>query len=267
MQPVHTPEPKVANGGGGAGDGGGGGGGEGGGEKMTLVMASLSLLIPFRLTWISPLLTVSFWSSGERGCWKMPAVEVEPLLRRYCSEPKPSASCAHARSSSRPRRPQGGATPEDGAGMAGRGAGQIAGAERGQLRSLFAEAAAAPCSVCASPMQRTASVGERQFSRCLGKPKVSRYFRGGGHILEHCHLLLLRSLAVSGPRRIVLALSASLDTPHARPCRNTEPDTCVSEPPSAPRPLSALPRRRPCSADHAQSARAPCLAGASRPSG
>ena len=105
------------------------------------------------------------------------------------------------------------------------------------------------------------------FHRCLGKPKVSRYFRGGGHILEHCHLLLLRSLAVSGPRRIVLALSASLDTPHARPCRNTEPDTCVSEPPSAPRPLSALPRRRPCSADHAQSARAPCLAGASRPSG
>ena len=143
MQPVHTPEPKVANGGGGAGDGGGGGGGEGGGEKMTLLMESLSLLIPFRLTWISPLLTVSFWSSGERGCWKMPAVEVEPLLRRYCSEPKPSAGCAHARSSSRPRRPQGGATPEDGAGMAGRGAGQIAGAERGQLRSLFAEAAAA----------------------------------------------------------------------------------------------------------------------------
>jgi hypothetical protein len=234
---------------------------------MTLLMESLSLLIPFRLTWISPLLTVSFWSSGERGCWKMPAVEVEPLLRRYCSEPKPSAGCAHARSSSRPRRPQGGATPEDGAGMAGRGAGQIAGAERGQLRSLFAEAAAAPCSVCASPMQRTAAVGERQFSTDVwGNRKLAVTSAARGTFYNTaicCFCALSRSLVLAG----LCSRSLPLSTSHTRAPAVIQSPILVSEPPSAPRPLSALPRRRPCSADHAQSARAPCLAGASRPRG
>ena len=67
MHPVHTPALKVANGGGGAGEGGGGGGGEGGGLKIMFL--KLREPVWSTLTSISPLLTVSFWSRGEGGCW------------------------------------------------------------------------------------------------------------------------------------------------------------------------------------------------------